>query len=103
MQDFKALKKARQYHFGRRYDYLLKSHTYEQLLTKESRGKILHVFDNQQLRDKLPSDGQRSQGRKQNGRIRGVAPDCIHSVRNTNCLCCSSYLEDMKSEEESRK
>lgn len=105
MQDFKALKEGRDNTISAEDTITcLKAIHTGNFLTKESREKILHVFDNQQLRDKLPSlMGRGVKVASKTGGIRGVAHDCAIIRSETQTVYAAVLTEDMKSEEESRQ
>ncbi|MDQ7863637.1 serine hydrolase [Peribacillus frigoritolerans] len=76
MQDFKALKEGRDNTISAEDTITcLKAIHTGNFLTKESQERILRVFDNQQLRDKLPSlMGRGVKVASKTGGIRGSCP-----------------------------
>lgn len=64
----------------------------------------MRVFDNQQLRDKLPSlMGKGVKVASKTGGIRGVSHDCAIIRSETQTVYAAVLTEGMKSEEESRQ
>ncbi|WP_340373096.1 serine hydrolase [Peribacillus sp. FSL E2-0218] len=105
MQDFKALKEGRDNTISAEdtITCLKAIHTGD-FLTKESQERILRVFDNQQLRDKLPSlMGRGVKVASKTGGIRGVSHDCAIIRSETQTVYAAVLTENMKSEEESRQ
>ncbi|MGE7764207.1 serine hydrolase [Peribacillus sp. NPDC096540] len=105
MQDFKALKEGRDNTISAEdtITCLKAIHTGD-FLTKESQEKILRAFDNQQLRDKLPSlMGKGVKVASKTGAIRGVAHDCAIIRSEFQTVYAVVLTEDMKSEDESRR
>ncbi|MFD4815538.1 serine hydrolase [Peribacillus butanolivorans] len=105
MQDFKALKEGRDNTISAEdtITCLKAIHTGD-FLTKESQEKILRAFDNQQLRDKLPSlMGKGVKVASKTGAIRGVAHDCAIIRSEFQTVYAVVLTEDMKSEDESRQ
>ena len=105
MQDFKALKEGRDNTISAAdtITCLKAIHTGD-FLKKENQEKILRVMDNQQLRDKLPSQmGKGVKVASKTGGIRGVAHDCAIIRSEKQTVYAAVLTEDMKTEEESRR
>ncbi|MGM9955942.1 MAG: serine hydrolase [Peribacillus sp.] len=105
MQDFKALKEGRDNTISAAdtITCLKAIHTGD-FLKKETQEKILRVMDNQQLRDKLPSQmGKGVKVASKTGGIRGVAHDCAIIRSDKQTVYAAVLTEDMKTEEESRQ
>ncbi|AOH54007.1 hypothetical protein ABE28_006560 [Peribacillus muralis] len=105
MQDFKALKEGRDNTITAEDAITcLKSIHTGDFLTKESQERILRVFDNQQLRDKLPSlMGKEVKVANKTGGIRGVSHDCAIIRLKSRTVYAAVLTENIKSEEESRQ
>ena len=78
-------------------------HTGE-FLSKESQEKILDIFDQQQIKDKLPSQiGKGVKVGNKTGSLRGVSHDAAIIRSETQTVYAAVLTEDFTSEEESRR
>ena len=105
MFDFKALKEGRDNTISAAdtVTCLKAMHTGD-FLTKESQEKIMFIFEQQQIKDKLPSQmGKGVRVGNKTGNIRGVAHDAaiVRSVKDT--VYVTVLTEDFASEDESRR
>ncbi|MFJ7639216.1 serine hydrolase [Peribacillus sp. NPDC097206] len=105
MQDFKALKEGRDNTISAADTITcLKAIYTGDFLKKENQEKILRIMDNQQLRDKLPSQmGKGVKVASKTGGIRGVAHDCAIIRSDKQTVYAAVLTENMKTEEESRQ
>lgn len=105
MFDFKALKEGRD-NTTSAVDTVtcLKAIHTGDFLTKGSQEKILFIFDQQQIKDKLPSQmGKGVKVGNKTGNIRGVAHDAAIIRSETENVYAAVLTEDFTSEEESRQ
>ncbi|WP_285769546.1 serine hydrolase [Peribacillus sp. SI8-4] len=105
MQDFQALKDGKDNTISAEdtVTCLKAIHTGD-FLTKQSQEKILRVFENQQLRDKLPSMmGRGVKVASKTGGIRGVSHDCAIIRSESRMVYAAVLTENIKSDEESRQ
>ncbi len=105
MFDFKALKEGRDNTISAAdtVTCLKAIHTGD-FLTKESQEKILFIFEQQQIKDKLPSQmGKGVRVGNKTGNIRGVAHDAAIIRTETEMVYAAVLTEDFASEEESRQ
>lgn len=105
MFDFQALKEGRDNTISAddTVKCLKAIHTGD-FLTKESQEKILEIFEQQQIKDKLPSQiGKGVKVGNKTGSIRGVSHDAAIIRKETQTVYAAVLTEDFASEEESRR
>ncbi|MCK1992765.1 serine hydrolase [Peribacillus muralis] len=105
MQDFKALKEGRDNTISAEDTIIcLKAIHTGDFLAKESQERIMGVFDNQQLKDKLPSlMGGGVKIASKTGGIRGVSHDCAIIRSEYQTVYAAVLTENTRSEEDSRQ